>query len=122
VLHTDRVTLPPRPASVSNARHFVAAGLASVPCPDAIVDDALLLVSELATNAVRHAGTAFTVGFSYEDNTVTVEVADRSRRQPSLRRPDVDRGRGPHIVAALAAEWGVRDEPEGKAMFFRLPC
>ncbi len=56
------------------------------------------------------------------DRSLSVEVADRTREKPSLREPGDDQGRGLHILAAIAAEWGVREEAEGKVVFFRLRC
>ncbi|WP_436771958.1 ATP-binding protein [Yinghuangia sp. YIM S09857] len=108
------LSFPGEPESVGEARHFVGALLAGWPC----VDDARLVVSELATNAVQH--TASGDGGRFD---VTVEIgADRVRisvrDSGSFQRPFVfvdakERtgmsGRGLFLVAALSRDWGVAD-------------
>lgn len=73
------------------------------------VETVLLLVSELATNAVHHAGTDFELRVRVEAGDVTVTVVDHDRAHaPELRHPDPEdlNGRGLLIVDHLAAAWG----------------
>ena len=73
-----------------------------------LVDDIEVVVSELATNAMAHAQTPFTVILCAFDDTVVLEVSDASRPEPSLvvaRSLDTS-GRGVAIVQALSRDWG----------------
>lgn len=107
------------PAQVGPAREFAVASV-----PDAAVADALrLAVSELATNAVIHARTPFTLRIVRRGSgTVRVSVTDGSVAVPvrQERRPDAAGGRGISIVEDLASEWGVEPHPGGKTVWFEL--
>jgi len=74
----------------------------------AVVSDALLVLSELVGNAIRHARTEFTVSATLRDRVLRLEVADRDTRPPSLLGLDSGStsGRGLHIVAGIAGDWG----------------
>lgn len=96
--------------SVGKARDFVAA---LVGAGDR-ADDIRVCVSELATNALLHGtprGREFRVHVTVEDGSVRVEVHDASGTRPHLCTPDetADRGRGLHLVDALADDWGTSD-------------
>jgi anti-sigma regulatory factor (Ser/Thr protein kinase) len=107
------------PESVSAARRQVTAALAELPADAA--DRLSLIVSELATNCVVHAGTAFRVTVQYADGAVRGEVSDSGPGRARLRRParHEAHGRGLQIVDQLAAAWGVR-ETAGTTVWFRL--
>ncbi|MEV7995184.1 ATP-binding protein [Streptomyces sp. NPDC086077] len=107
--------LPRHPASVGLARrrvrdHLTDWGLA----PDApALADVVLLVSELATNVVRH-GPRTEVEFeiavtALADGSCLIEVSDEGSRMPRLRSVDDDQeaGRGLHLVEHMATAWGV---------------
>lgn len=72
-------------------------------------DSATVVVSELVTNAVRHARTDITVTCSVDDRFLRVEVRDWSPQEPAARAAGVfdEGGRGLMIVDHLAANWGV---------------
>jgi anti-sigma regulatory factor (Ser/Thr protein kinase) len=97
-----------QPVSASMAREFVrghllAQGLAR------LNDDAVLVVSELATNAMVHAQTPFTVSLQAFEQTLLLEVEDGSRTGPvqvAARVLDTG-GRGLTIVTLLSRAWGV---------------
>ncbi|MCQ4040855.1 SpoIIE family protein phosphatase [Streptantibioticus rubrisoli] len=81
-----------------------------------------LLVSELVTNALRHAGPPRQLRL-FQDRTLTVEVADTSRQIPLLRpagEEDVESGRGMRLVDELAHRWGSRMTRHGKVVWFEL--
>jgi len=109
---------------VPDARRYVADALEHVP-PDT-GRTAALLVSELATNAVRHAGGRFavTVEYTAEDGRLWVGVTDTGPGTPVLRRPPVtaERGRGLQLVGSLADRWGMRRRrgTEEKTVWFEL--
>jgi serine/threonine-protein kinase RsbW len=87
-------------------------------------EDALLLASELATNAVRYGIGDFTVAVVRLDAVLRVEVCDRSPVRPTMAPPRGDAddgGRGLRIVDAVALEWGTEPRSAGKAVWFTLP-
>ena len=87
-------------------------------------DAALLLVSELATNAVRHAGTSFEVTVEVQGPSVRVAVIDGDiSHLPRRRHPGADEtsGRGLLIVEELAERWGTEEVGNGsKSVWFIL--
>ncbi|GGZ36148.1 hypothetical protein GCM10010365_66150 [Streptomyces poonensis] len=113
--------------SVATARSFVRDTLQGWGFAD-IVDDAVVLTSELVTNAVVHAGTSADVLCLRTDDGVRIEVADRypEREIPlqaeavSMGSPDREGGRGLQLCAALAARWGVEYTPTQKQVWFQL--
>ncbi|MFG2633697.1 SpoIIE family protein phosphatase [Streptomyces sp. NPDC048362] len=120
-------TFEPVGRSVATARAFVRDTLQGWGLAD-IVDDAVVLTSELVTNAVVHAGTHADVLCLRTDDGVRVEVADRypEREVPlqqeaiSLGHPDREGGRGLQLCAALATRWGVDYTPTAKSVWFQL--
>jgi anti-sigma regulatory factor (Ser/Thr protein kinase) len=104
-----RYVFPAEDRRVPAARGFTAAALAGW---GVTAEDAGLLVTELASNAVRAAGgTAcgqFLVRIRYRPSVVLLEVGDASDRVPVLasRGPGEEHGRGLLLVARLAAECG----------------
>jgi anti-sigma regulatory factor (Ser/Thr protein kinase) len=113
------------------SRQFVKSALGRWDVFEA-VDSALLVTSELVTNAVVHARTDFDLSLAVADGAVEIAVADRSLRLPRPRfregeKPPLSRpqwldegGRGLLIVEALADEWGIAEERDGKRVWFRL--
>jgi anti-sigma regulatory factor (Ser/Thr protein kinase) len=113
--------LVPTPASVRAARHFVAAALESWAEPQ-IVEDASLIVTELAANAVNHAGSAFRVSATHLGSVVRLTVEDAGPGIPQLNAagPLAVSGRGLALAAVLAEQWGWQDVPGGKAVWVDL--
>ncbi|MCZ7416174.1 SpoIIE family protein phosphatase [Streptomyces sp. WMMC897] len=120
-------TFEPVGRSVAAARGFVRDTLQGWGLAD-IVDDAVVLTSELVTNAVVHAGTSAEVVCLREDDGVRIEVVDRypEREVPirdatqALPGPDREGGRGLLLCAALATRWGVDYTASDKRVWFRL--
>lgn len=123
----------PEPAAVAAARKFVRETLQgwldTRPAPpDAeFVDDAVLLTSELVTNAVVHAGTQVQVTCKLAASAVEVVVRDShpARMVPGPARDDSipaerTHGRGLLLPSALASAWGVSYGAEAKAVWFRM--
>jgi anti-sigma regulatory factor (Ser/Thr protein kinase) len=100
-------------ASSIAVRQWVRAEAREVPLQ--VTDAIVVVVTELASNAIRHARTAFTVRLSRTDGAVRVEVHDTGTGTPTERLvgPTDITGRGLQIVAALSDEWGVVAEPNG---------
>ncbi|MGW1776378.1 SpoIIE family protein phosphatase [Streptomyces sp. NPDC002104] len=118
----------PQGRSVAAARAFVRDTLQGWGFAD-IVDDAVVLTSELVTNAVVHAGTRAEVLCLRTEDGVRVEVADRyPERELPLQHPgdrpyadpDRENGRGLMLCAALATRWGVEYTAAHKHVWFRL--
>jgi anti-sigma regulatory factor (Ser/Thr protein kinase) len=117
-----RVTqLPPEPASIPAARHFAVDALDEL--GGGPREEIELLVSELATNAVLHAGTGLRLTLCRSRQCVRVEVRDGNPRPPKvILRPDPMRpgGRGMCLVNAIADDWGVDLTDDGKTIWFEL--
>ena len=108
-----------RADSVAAVRLFVR-GLANEAGADA--DDAELLSSELAANAVIHANTGFDVRVNDNGETFRVEVVnDAPEMVAAMREPSDGSGRGLHIVNALARTWGTYATGGEKVVWFELP-
>ena len=110
-------------ASAGEAREFIRCALEAWDCddPDEI---AVLLTSEVVSNAVRHAATALALDVSLDDDSLLlrIEVRDSDSRLPVLHRPSIDAtgGRGILLVDTLARRWGARPEDGGKVVWFEL--
>jgi anti-sigma regulatory factor (Ser/Thr protein kinase) len=89
----------------------------------ALIDEAEVVVSELATNAVRHGGTDFSITLAEVGGEVQLTVSDDAPSVPEPRQPDVMAldGRGLLLVQELTTDWGVRVESGGrKSVWARL--
>ncbi|HVM05664.1 MAG TPA: SpoIIE family protein phosphatase [Acidimicrobiales bacterium] len=119
-----RIALPADVASVPATRQFLAGVLRSWRMPEVVEGDVQLLSSELASNAVRHARSRFTVIVRYDGERLRVEVGDGSRAMPRKRSPEPDEvgGRGLVLVDVLASSWGVLPTLEGKRVWFEVPA
>ncbi|WP_329390804.1 ATP-binding protein [Streptomyces sp. NBC_01716] len=128
------VTLPSDPASVSEARRYVARVLTEwgLPSDAGTAETVRLIISELATNAVQHTlGTSptFTIDVTLRrDEELRVGVTDSHPRWPQRLPAAVqqDNGRGMVIIRALTAEHGGRlavtpTADGGKTVWIALP-
>lgn len=122
--HRSAVTaFAAEPTSATAARRFVRQTLNAAEIAPAIRDRAELIVSELVTNAVLHAGTGPIVSVRIDSENVRIEVEDTSPTAPVLREYGLDAstGRGLRVVSNAAAEWGVETTSGGKAVWATLP-
>ena len=115
--------LPARLASVAVARHFADEAGRAMGCNDG-TEHVQLLVSELVSNVVRHAGTPVEVTLYRNDGRLRVEVHDDDPTPPRIAasRPDAFDvgGRGMFLVDALASAWGIEHQPNGKTIWFEV--
>ncbi len=110
------------PASAGAARRFVARTLRAWGYPDALIDQAVLLANELATNAVLHARTHFELRVLRYEECLRVEVFDTNSRLPTaaLVPEDSTSGRGLLLVQTVASCWGVETSGDGKVVWAEL--
>ena len=111
---SDDLELAVQPVSAYVARDFVRRHLIAQGLPH-LIDDVTLVVSELATNALVHAQTPFTVSLQAFDQTLLLKVEDGSRTGPVqvVGRVLDTGGRGLTIVAMLSRAWGADAHPDG---------
>jgi serine/threonine-protein kinase RsbW len=118
---TTTRAFPAVPASVAAARRFTTDALAGIALET--LETAELLVSELATNCIRHVGTGFELTIRSSAKEIRVEVTDHGGGEPQMRHPkptDVS-GRGLRIVDMLSERWGVEHATgAGKTVWFTL--
>jgi anti-sigma regulatory factor (Ser/Thr protein kinase) len=117
-----RVRLATGPAAAAEARSHVRTAIRAWDVPvDSSV--AVLLTSELVTNAITHeGGDHVTLGISCSYGQLRVEVHDTSCFMPVLvdAPADAETGRGLMLVDTLSAGWGSYRTPAGKAVYFTL--
>ena len=85
--------------------------------------DTALVVTELATNAVLHAGSAFSVSLTLSGGAIRISVGDTLPLGPGAvdQQLTAASGHGLGVVAAMATRWGVETVPTGKAVWAELP-
>ena len=109
------------PSSVATARKVVRDVLTVAQRED-LIETAQLLVSEVVTNALVHAGTPIDFHASVGDVGLRVEVSDGSTQVPAPRRyaAMAGTGRGLRLVQQLVNDWGSHARPDGKTVWFEL--
>jgi MEDS: MEthanogen/methylotroph, DcmR Sensory domain len=141
-LHSSVVNPPPAPAGEraqrpieaalaefaaerdmpGRARRLLVAALEQCGHDERLVADAALVLSELASNAVLHAGSSFSVEVRTKDSTLRIAVQDSVPPTSMLRHggliPRATHGLG--VVQALSRCWGVEGTPEGKVVWAEL--
>lgn len=109
--------------AAGRARRHVADRLAAAGVESEVVATAVLLTSELVSNAVTHGRGAPVLGVTLGGGELRVSVADSERAVPSVVPVDVTAlgGRGMLLVEELADSWGVDEVPGcGKCVWFLL--
>jgi serine/threonine-protein kinase RsbW len=128
-LLSSRIEFAAAPDAVRYARHWTARLLAESG-PGDLVDAAVLLVSELVTNAIHASCAAAEAGecpdpgriglaILHTSDTVRIEVSDTARRSfPTAQEHAGDEGgRGMRVIAALSKRWGLHVTPAGKVVW-----
>ncbi|HEX8630242.1 MAG TPA: ATP-binding protein [Catenuloplanes sp.] len=119
-----QLSLPPEPEAASLARALVADACHAWGLPR-LLYPARLVMSELALNAVEHAGTDLVVTVERRGAALHLAVADGVATLPRLREPGRprggapldDRGRGLRTVQATASAWGATPTAAGKVVW-----
>jgi CheY-like chemotaxis protein/anti-sigma regulatory factor (Ser/Thr protein kinase) len=117
-----QVDLPRELTSVRLARRFVAGLLADWGL-ESLRDDALLVTSELAANAITHAHSTCRLRVSLNPTTLRIDVIDTGSGTPEPQPPSAteEHGRGLHLVAAVTTAWGLEIVPaDGKVVWAEL--
>ncbi|MDC0772861.1 ATP-binding protein [Streptomyces sp. HD] len=120
-LWTYGLTIPHDPRAVRVVRATIRSILAAAKL-NCIVDTVELLASEVVTNAYRHSAMDAYVSLERTPDDFRVTVWDHGSGAPAPLTPVArdEHGRGLGIVNACADEWGVRDYPRGKAVWFSV--
>jgi anti-sigma regulatory factor (Ser/Thr protein kinase) len=123
------VLLPCTPASVAVARKRLAAELSAAGVFDQAAGDAALVISELLSNAIKHAwplpGEKVQVAWLVDRGSVEVAVSDGGGpTRPRQDYPPVSAlgGRGLGIVERLSADWGIRSDEVGQTVWAVVPA
>lgn len=117
----DSRTFPHEPQSVPAARRFATAVLHGAPTE--ILEAVELMVSELATNCIRHTDSGFDLKIIRSGANIRVEATDHAGGTPTMRSPEPTdpSGRGLKIIDMLSAGWGVQaDSGVGKTVWFTI--
>jgi len=131
---SSSMAVPHGPAGVGRARHRMREQLRSNGVSDTVVDDAVLILSELLSNACRHGrplgqhsdmgdGDVRAAWRVDRRGDLTVEVTDGggpTRPVPATPSVTARGGRGLNIISTLAQEWGVRDDTAGEVTVWAL--
>ncbi|WP_051732477.1 ATP-binding protein [Kitasatospora phosalacinea] len=125
--HLSLLTLDSTLESVAGARRHTAQVLECWRARVELSDAARLVVSELATNAVRArcGPDGFTLSLVLHDGSLLVQVGDQDPRPPRPRPagPEATGGRGLQLVGELSSRWGYyRTSPHGKVVWAELPA
>jgi hypothetical protein len=116
------VAFPADVDSPGHARRMAAATLRRWGHDEALIADVSLVVSELASNAVRHAGSAFAVALQMQGPLLRVTVEDRAALPDTASDADM-LPRPPHglcVVDSLATSWGIEPTRTGKIVWAQL--
>lgn len=116
---------PPKFDSPGCARRLVVAALREWECEEALVDDVALAVTELASNAVLHAGTSFSISLRVQGSMLRVAVGDgisprASGCEQGLMTPQPLHGLD--LIDVISTRWGVEGTSTGKVVWAELAC
>jgi serine phosphatase RsbU (regulator of sigma subunit)/anti-sigma regulatory factor (Ser/Thr protein kinase) len=114
--------LPARGDTAAHSRELASSLLRRWDISDPVRDSALLVISELVTNAVRFGTGPVSLRLVRAGGRLSCEVGDNGNGLPRLRRGELldDSGRGLHVVHKLTTRWGVRWTETGKAVWAEL--
>jgi len=118
----QRSVFPGTPEHVGQVRQWLRANLSACPA----VDNAILLASELVTNALEHSasgrGGSFVVAVHHRSADMRVEVVDQGGPWVPGDANDGLHGRGLVIVGTVARAWGITGDDSGRTVWFELDC
>jgi anti-sigma regulatory factor (Ser/Thr protein kinase) len=96
--------------------------LSGDPADLSVIDDAVLCVSELVTNAVHAGCSTIRLQLAIQDSVVRLAVLDDAPGRPAVQphAPTAASGRGLRLVEAISAQWGVDPAASGKSVWAEL--
>lgn len=114
--------IDPDPVYVADIRHTTALVMRQWDMPEGVVDDVLLVVSELVTNAIEHGRGSVRLRVCHDEGELRIEVTDDNEAAAQLGTvsEDGESGRGLLLVAVLSRDWGVSDDGRTTWATFRL--
>jgi len=131
IAHDDpmsSVTVPHERSSVRAARHALAAELAAHGIDRQMRDDAVLVLSELVSNSIKHAAPLpsgdISLRWSIRQDRLHLEITDgggQTRPQAAVAAVSSLGGRGLDIVRSICSAWGVTEEGEAVTVWADLP-
>jgi len=122
------VSVPHERTSVRAARHAFAENLAAAGVPEDASQDAMLVLSELVTNAIKHAAPLpsgeITVRWQVRDDLLHIEITDgggSTRPHAAVASLSSLGGRGLDIVRRVSREWGVTEGEDSVTVWAEVP-
>lgn len=119
---TKTMELAPKAASVRTARLFTADVLGDDGVESSVIELAVLLVSELVTNAAVHARSGVRITVHVDAHWVRIEVEDEGPGEPVMGAltPNQLKGRGLAVVDRLSTDWGADLHDDYKVVWFEI--
>jgi anti-sigma regulatory factor (Ser/Thr protein kinase) len=114
---------PARLEAPGQARRLLIGALRRWGHDESLVQDAALVLTELASNAMRHAGTSFSIAVRAEASVLRIAVRDESPLAATVRNGELAPPLATHglgVIDAVAADWGVESTPDGKVVWAQL--
>ena len=117
-----RISLSPDPRSPARARAFVLSTCTEWEC-ESVTDTASLVVSELVTNALLHAGTGSELRLTRVGGSLLIGVIDAGGGSPDVfdAQTEDEHGRGLVLISALSTAWGVDGDDDRKTVWAQVP-
>jgi hypothetical protein len=114
-------SFPPVPASAAEARQVASQALHEWGL-GAAEEAALLIVTELTSNGVRHAKTTLTLSLTYGGSRLRIELSDHDKQVPTLSQSSTHthHGWGLRLINTLSSDWGTIVNPDGKTVWVDL--
>jgi hypothetical protein len=115
--------VPPSAVALSEARRFATRTLAAWELPESVAEDAILIVSELVTNAIVHGRPPVRLRLVRAPRELAIEVDDDASAIPRKLHASLEdiNGRGLAIVAEIGSRWAARANGRGKTVWSTLP-
>jgi anti-sigma regulatory factor (Ser/Thr protein kinase) len=106
----------------SAARRALRSWLGQVDCADDVVDDVMVVVSELVTNVVMHTKSDSVVTAAFDDHRLRIEVHDHDPRGPAVAENASRGGFGLPLLESLCDAWGWEATDDGKRVWTETLC